>query len=206
MSLREGIGDSIRQNGGKKDNPAAHARRAYARAFEGCTPRRVLSADGKRERLVQEYTGKYYRRCLPRGQNIRHGMACAALWLAASFLYGSAAVRPLACNMVWYAVLPQSAAIVFLCWLGVCLVFCFGTGAGAGKMREHAYRGGPRRLRYAALGSAASLLAAALLSALCAALRKEPESFSCAVQLLLAAALPLAIWRSERRVLYTSHT
>lgn len=115
-SVREGIGDSLREYDVSPKSTRSRTSRAYARFFEDHEEVSVVKPNGKRT-IDRTYAGDYYSQALPLWQRVlvRIGFTLCLVLSVILFLENGTALMP--CNQVWYVTASQFAAVACLGWM-----------------------------------------------------------------------------------------
>ena len=201
MSLRDQMHNSL-QKDEKQDKRGIWHSKAYHRFFEGYSEITVPNPNGKGTSIQRIYTGNYYYQDLPKGQRILVRGLYAALFLCIAYLFGSSAILPLACNSIWYVVLPQVVSVPFLFWIVIAFISYL---PAKQAMTIADYRSSSLALQKATSGAAIGLGGAALavLVFIFFNLANEPlAELLCAAKYLAGGLLALALNRVEKKVNY----
>jgi hypothetical protein len=186
---------------GEKTKSQYHSR-VYHRYFEGWAEKVVIAGAGTPV-IKRVYIGSYYSANLTGRQRLLRKLLYVALYLVAAALYGFTGTRNTAVALVKYASVPVGLAFPVMLCLLVPLYFNLTVPA---EMIVRQYRDSSATLRGVCAAAFALLGLSALTALLFLALTPDApagQTLLCAGGYLLSASAVFAIWRLEKKLVYT---
>lgn len=201
-SIREGIGDSLRQRNAAGKPRESRTSRAYRRYFQDYVEIPAVQSDGK-VKIQRTYVGKYYQQEIPVWKRIIVRIGYIALMATAFGLYFRSGLADLPCNRVWYVTLFQAISVS-------CMIYAI-VGLGEylvsfGRLTIGEYRSVTKKMRRAPYCAAAAVWLTMIASAgsFLLAPQERPESWMWfLLDYLLAGGLLMLIPTVDRRIPYS---
>ncbi|MGM9521687.1 MAG: hypothetical protein ACI3VB_04330 [Oscillospiraceae bacterium] len=201
MIFRHSAGESVRENGGKKQGGSE---RKYSRFFEGFDEVAVPKEGGKGFKLKRIYTADYYKQELTDRNRIILRIFYILCFIVLCVLFGSAAVSRVISNSTWYVGVFQAACLALLLWLLIALVYYVPSEK---LMTVHIYRSMTQHFRRSTAGLSCGFAALAIADLVCVAVNAGTAGWgavSCSLRYAVCAVISAVLYITERKVVYST--